>query len=94
MSAWTQPPRVDVDGCRRPLELTNSLRQDLANYLPAPSFRLVRGDMIVFHLVWPPGRALCDVAATRAPLAAPSSPFLCGDCAWKFETAAGRELVE
>lgn len=89
-----ETPQIDVDGRRRPLKLTESLRHELGNYRPEPSFRLERVDMLVFHLVWPPGRALCGVSAKRNPLTSPGGPMLCGTCAWKFELLSAQDLVE
>ena len=95
MSAYSERPRIDGDGRRRPLELTTALGQSLFEYPPGtPQLMLVHVDALVFHLVWPPGAALCGTFAKRKPLQSPDSPMLCGTCAWKFETAAGRELVE
>ncbi|MCH8989845.1 MAG: hypothetical protein IIA92_13700 [Chloroflexi bacterium] len=93
MSAWTESPRVDVDGYRRPLELTAKLRQAVEDYVPMPKWGLERVDALMFHLYWG-DLALCGTRATREPAFAPESPFLCGACAWKFEIASSRDLVE
>lgn len=90
MSAWTERPRIDGDGRRRPLELTDKLRAAVENHRPLPKWGLERTDSMVYHLYWPGGRALCGIWAARELGFSPDSPFLCGTCTWKFEIATAR----
>ena len=72
MSAYTDRPRIDDDGRRRPLEITTGLGQSLFEHPTwTPQLMLERVDSLLFHLVWPPGAALCGVAAKRNPIGAP-----------------------
>lgn len=66
MSAWTESPRVDVDGRRRPMELTAKLRAAVEAHVPMPKWGLERIDGLMFHLYWPGGVALCGIRSARS----------------------------